>query len=310
RSMCCRLQLDLKELVKRGNGLFGSAEMTGSIGVVTINLARIGYNFKGDIDGFKKQVKYLMDLAKTSLEMKREEITKWLDKGFYPYTGRYLKSFRNHFSTIGINGMNEAILNFSSGKENIATDGGMKFAVEILDFMRDLLKSYQEETGNLYNLEATPAEGTTYRFAREDKKNLPGIIQAGTPEAPFYTNSTQLPVGYTDDAFEALELQNDLQCKYTGGTVLHLYMGERLSDAEACKNLIKKVISSYQIPYITISPTFSICPIHGYIAGEYDYCPKCDAKIGYTGMDKLDLELRKKYIENSSKIDKLKSKTN
>ncbi len=178
-------------------------------------MARIGYNFKEDIDGFKGQVRHLMNLAKTSLELKRKEITKRLELGLYPYTKRYLNSFRNHFSTIGLNGMNEAILNFTNGKYDITTDEGKKFATDILDFMRDILKQYQEETGNLYNLEATPAEGTTYRFAKEDKKQIPGIIQAGTNDAPYYTNSTQLPVGYTDDPFDALEQQNDLQCKYT-----------------------------------------------------------------------------------------------
>ncbi len=295
RSMCCRLQLDLKELVKRWNGLFGSAEMTGSIWVVTINLARIGYNFKWDVLWFKNQIKYLMDLAKTSLEMKREEITKWLERWFYPYTCRYLKSFRNHFSTIWINWMNEAILNFTDWKENVSTKEWIKFATEILDYIRENLKKYQEETWNLYNLEATPAEWTTYRFAREDKKNLPGIIQAGTEEAPYYTNSTQLPVWFSDDVFEALEMQNDLQCKYTWWTVFHIFMWERLSDSKSCKALIKKVISNYQIPYITISPTFSICPIHGYIPGEHDYCPKCDIEIWYIGSD-IDSNFRKKYI--------------
>ncbi|MFA5748371.1 MAG: ribonucleoside triphosphate reductase, partial [Candidatus Absconditabacterales bacterium] len=245
RSMCCRLQLDLTQLEKRGGGLFGSAEMTGSIGVVTLNMARIGYNFKGDKQGFKNQVGHLMNLARSSLELKRKEITKRLDKGFYPYTKRYLSSFRNHFSTIGLNGMNEAILNFTNGKEDVSTKRGMEFSMEILDYMRGLLKEYQEETGNLYNLEATPAEGTTYRFAREDKKQLPNIMQAGTDVAPYYTNSTQLPVGFSDDPFEALELQNQLQCKYTGGTVLHLYMGERLSDSKSCRNLVKKVIENY-----------------------------------------------------------------
>lgn len=280
RSMCCRLQLDLRELLKRGNGLFGSAEMTGSIGVVTINMARIGYNYQGDIEGFKKQVEHLMVLARESLELKRKELTKWLKSGLYPYTYRYLKSFRNHFSTIGLNGMNEAILNFTGGKDDISSETGKQFATEILDFMRDILKKYQEETGNMYNLEATPAEGTTYRFAREDKKQHPDIIQAGTPDNPYYTNSSQIPVDYTDDAFEALESQNDLQCKYTGGTVLHLYMGEKL-ETEQCKVFVRRVIENYQLPYITVTPTFSICPKHGYINGEHDYCPKCDEEIGY-----------------------------
>ena len=304
RSMCCRLQLDLSQLEKRGGGLFGSAEMTGSIGVVTLNLARVGYNFKEDKEGLKWQILHLMNLAKTSLELKRKEITKRLEAGLYPYTKRYLHSFRNHFSTIGINGMNEAILNFTNGKEDISTDEGKALATEILDFMREKLKEYQEETGNLYNLEATPAEGTTYRFAKEDKKQIPHIIQAGTDEAPYYTNSTQLPVGFTDDPFEALEQQNELQCKYTGGTVLHLYMGERLSSAKACKALVKKVIENYQLPYITISPVFSICPKHGYVAGEHDFCPKCDKEMGYAG-DEFNMEIRTKHTADSEKLKRL-----
>ncbi|UFX82732.1 ribonucleoside triphosphate reductase [Candidatus Absconditicoccus praedator] len=297
RSMCCRLQLDLTQLEKRGNGLFGSAEMTGSIGVVTLNLARIGYNYKGNKEGFFQQIEALMEVAKTSLEIKRKELKKWLDEGLYPYTKRYLHSFNNHFSTIGINGMNEAILNFTDGESDIATKYGHDFALEVMDFMREKLRQYQEETGNLYNLEATPGEGTTYRFAKEDQKQLPGIIQAGTEEAPYYTNSTQLPVDFTDDAFDALNYQNQLQCKYTGGTVLHLYMGERLSDVQACKSLLKKVIENYQLPYITITPTFSICPKHGYISGEYDFCPKCDAEIGYTGSE-FDYQSREIYTSN------------
>ncbi|MFO0763978.1 MAG: ribonucleoside triphosphate reductase [Candidatus Gracilibacteria bacterium] len=300
RSMCCRLQLDLRELLKRGNGLFGSAEMTGSIGVVTLNLARIGYNHKGNAEEFKKQIRHLMNFAKISLEIKRKVLTEWLKSGLYPYTYRYLKSFRNHFSTIGINGMNEAILNFTSGKEDISTNWGKGFALEILDEMRGILKEYQEETGNMYNLEATPAEGTTYRFAKEDQKQLPDIIQSGTRENPYYTNSTQLPVEFTNDAFEALEYQNELQCKYTGGTVLHLYMGERISDAQACKMLVKKVITQYQLPYITITPTFSVCPKHGYLIGEHDYCPRCDEEIGYTGDVLFDNELRSHYTNKSS----------
>ncbi len=301
RSMCCRLQLDLTQLEKRWGGLFGSSEMTGSIWVVTINMARIGYNYKGDLEWFKKQVKRLMDLAKVSLELKRKEITKWLENGFYPYTKRYLHSFRNHFSTIGLNGMNEAVQNYTNGKEDMTTEWGKQISIEILDYMRELLTQYQEETGNLYNLEATPAEGTTYRFAREDKKQLPSIMQAGTNEAPYYTNSTQIPVGYTDDPFEALELQNELQCKYTWGTVLHLYMGERLSDAEACKMLVKKVIENYQLPYITISPVFSICPKHGYVIGEHDFCPKCDKELGYVG-DEFNMDIRKKHTADPEKL--------
>ena len=301
RSMCCRLQLDLTQLEKRGWGLFGSSEMTGSIGVVTLNLARIGYNQDGNEEAFKKQIAYLMEQAKTSLELKRKTITQWLDNGLYPYTKRYLPSFRNHFSTIGINGMNEAILNFTNGREDISTAWWKQFATEVLDYMRDILKDFQEETGNLYNLEATPAEWTTYRFAREDKKQMPDIIQSGTEEAPYYTNSTQLPVGYSDDPFEALEKQNDLQCKYTWGTVLHMYMGERLKDSDACKNFVKTVLSNYQLPYITISPTFSICKKHGYIQWEHDYCPKCDSEIWYE-WEKFDNELREKYTDDADKM--------
>lgn len=307
RSMCCRLQLDLTQLEKRWNGLFGSAEMTWSIWVVTINMARIWYNFKWDIEGFKGQVKNLMNMARTSLELKRKEITRWLDNWLYPYTKRYLHSFRNHFSTIWLNWMNEAILNFTNGKDDISTEEGKKFATEILDFMRDILKEFQEETGNLYNLEATPAEWTTYRFAKEDKKQIPNIIQAGTDDAPYYTNSTQLPVTYTDDPFEALEMQNDLQCKYTWWTVLHLYMWERISSSQACKNLVKKVIENYQLPYITISPVFSICPKHGYVAGEHDYCPKCDKELGYSWTE-FDITIRQKYTSDKEKLKQISEK--
>lgn len=301
RSMCCRLQLDLTQLEKRWWGLFGSSEMTWSIWVVTLNLWRIGYTNKWDIEGYKKQVHHLMNLAKTSLELKRKEVTKWLDRWFYPYTKRYLNSFRNHFSTIGINGMNESIMNFTNGKEDISTEEGIKFATEVLDYMRDILKEYQEETGNLYNLEATPAEGTTYRFAKEDKKQLPGIIQSGTSDAPYYTNSSQLPVWFTNDPFEALEYQNELQCKYTGWTVFHIYLWERVSDIQSTKALIKKTLGEYQLPYITLSPTFSICPKHGYVVGEHDYCPICDWEIWYS-WEKFDMQLREKYTANERKI--------
>ena len=294
RSMCCRLQLDLKELRKRGGGLFGSAEMTGSIGVVTINAARIGYLYKGEKEQFFARIEHLMQLARTSLEIKRKEIQKWIDRGLFPYTKRYLGQLNNHFSTIGINGINEAIRNFTNDEENITTPAGQAFAGEILDFMRGILTKFQEETGNLYNLEATPAEGTTYRFAKEDQKRFPGILQAGTKEAPYYTNSSQLPVGYTDDVFEALEMQDRLQTKYTGGTVLHCYMNEKVSSGSSCRNLIRTILSNFRLPYITITPTFSICPKHGYLAGEYDYCPKCDVEIGYTG-EKFDKEYRKIY---------------
>ncbi|MCH9814056.1 MAG: ribonucleoside triphosphate reductase [Epsilonproteobacteria bacterium] len=279
RSMCCRLQLDLRELLKRGGGLFGSAEMTGSIGVVTINMARLGYLYKEDKKALFHKLSTLMDLAKSTLEKKRVFVSELYDRGFYPYTKRYLPNFNNHFSTIGVNGINEMILNFTGNTLDIASDEGILLATEILDFMRARMVTYQEESGNLYNLEATPAEGTTYRFAKEDQKRYSDIIQAGVNKNIYYTNSSQLPVDYTEDLFEALDLQDDLQGKYTGGTVLHLYMQERLSSIEACRKLVKNVISNYTLPYITITPVFSICPKHGYISGEYEYCPKCDEEI-------------------------------
>ncbi|WP_457593941.1 ribonucleoside triphosphate reductase [Hydrogenimonas sp.] len=279
RSMCCRLQLDLRELLKRGGGLFGSAEMTGSIGVVTINMARLGYLHKNDKEGLYERLSQLMDLAKSTLEKKRKFIQELYDRGLFPYTKRYLPGFNNHFSTIGINGINEMIRNFSGDTLTIADEEGQKMALEILDFMRDRMRAYQEETGNLYNLEATPAEGTTYRFAKEDKKRYPDIIQAGEGENIYYTNSSQIPVDWTEDPFEALELQDELQCKYTGGTVLHLYMRERISSAEACRNLVKKVITNFKLPYITVTPLFSVCPKHGYIPGEHEYCPRCDEEL-------------------------------
>lgn len=287
RSMCCRLQLDLRELLKRGNGLFGSAEMTGSIGVVTINMARLGYRFKGysdgiarigDKQGLLKELGRLMDLAKSTLEKKRVFVQEMYERGFYPYTKRYLKHFRNHFSTIGLNGMNEMIRNFTDDSYDISDPRGVELAMEVLEFMRNKLKEYQNETGNLYNLEATPAEGTTYRFAKEDRKRYPNIIQAGNYPNIYYTNSTQLPANYTDDPFLALNLQNDLQSKYTGGTVLHLYMSERISTAEACKRFVRTVLSNYKMPYITITPVFSTCSTHGYLNGEHKTCPHCGQK--------------------------------
>ena len=275
----CRLQLDLRELLKRGNGLFGSAEQTGSVGVVTINCARLGYVFKGDKEGLYKRLDYLMGLAKTSLEIKRKEVQKHMDQGLFPFTKRYLGTLRNHFSTIGVNGINEMIRNFTNDKFDITSEEGHAFAIEFLDHVRAKMVEYQEETGNLYNLEATPAEGTTYRFAKEDKKRWPDIIQAGTTKNNYYTNSSQLPVSFTDDPFEALEMQDDLQRKYTGGTVLHLYMGERISTSHACKELVKRALTHFKLPYITITPTFSICPKHGYIAGEHKFCPLCDDEL-------------------------------
>ena len=275
RSMCCRLQLDLRELLKRGNGLFGSAEMTGSIGVVTINMARLGYRFKGDLAGLKEELIHLMDLAKSTLEKKRVFVQEMYDRGLYPYTARYLPGFRNHFSTIGVNGMNEMIRCFSADAYDITDSRGEALCIELLEMMREHLKIYQKETGNLYNLEATPAEGTTYRFAKEDIKRFPDIIQAGSEENIYYTNSSQIPAGYTDDPFCALEKQDRLQCKYTGGTVLHLYMSEKISSAEACKRLVRSVTENHRLPYITITPVFSVCQDHGYLAGEQQECPHC-----------------------------------
>lgn len=283
RSMCCRLRLDNRELYKRGGGLFGSAPKTGSIGVVTINLPRIGYLSKTKTEFFERLSK-LMELAKESLEIKRKALDDFMDKGLYPYSRHYLSDvkkmrdtyFGNHFSTIGIIGMNEALLNFL--REDITTETGRKFATEILDFMREKMIKFQEETGNLFNLEATPGEGTSYRQAKTDKEKYPDIITAGTKEVPYYTNSSQLPVGFTDDVFEALELQNNLQTKYTGGTVLHIFLGEKISDPMMAKNLVKKIFEKYSLPYITLTPTFSICPTHGYLQGEHFECPQCTIK--------------------------------
>ncbi len=283
RSMCCRLRLDNRELYKRGGGLFGSSPKTGSVGVVTIDLPRIGYLSKTKKDFFDK-LGNLMNLAKESLEIKRKTLENFMDKGLYPYSKHYLEEvkimrncyFGNHFSTIGICGMNEALLNFLD--EDITTEKGRKFALEILDFMREKMVKFQEETGNLYNLEATPAEGTSYRQARTDKEKYPDIITAGTVETPYYTNSTHLPVGFTDDAFEALKLQDDLQAKYTGGTVLHLFLGEKIADPNMAKNMVRKVFEKFRLPYITLTPTFSICPTHGYLSGEHFECPQCTVK--------------------------------
>ncbi len=279
RSMCCRLQLDLRELLKRGNGLFGSAEQTGSVGVVTINCARLGFLYKENEAGLLARLDELLEIGKNSLEIKRKVIQRHMDAGLFPYTKRYLGTLRNHFSTLGVNGINEMIRNFTNDEHDITSEYGHAFAVRMLDHVRTRMLAFQDETGHMYNLEATPAEGTTYRFAREDRKRFPDIIQAGTREMPYYTNSSQLPVGFTDDPFEALERQDELQKKYTGGTVLHLYMTERISSAEACKNLVKRSLERFRLPYITITPTFSICPTHGYLDGEHKFCPKCDEEI-------------------------------
>lgn len=275
RSMCCRLQLDLRELLKRGNGLFGSAEQTGSLGVVTINCARLGFRFAGDEEGLFAELDHLLELAKESLELKRKVVQRYIDEGLYPYTRRYLGSLRNHFSTIGVNGLNEMVRNFTSDTDDITTPFGRDLSLRMLDHVRARMVEFQEATGHLYNLEATPAEGTTYRFAKEDRKRFEGILQAGTDSNPYYTNSSQLPVGFTEDPFEALELQDEFQKKYTGGTVLHLYMSEKLSTAAACRELVKRALSNFHLPYITVTPTFSICPHHGYLAGEHHTCPTC-----------------------------------
>ncbi len=279
RSMCCRLQLDLRELLKRGNGLFGSAEQTGSLGVVTINCARLGHLHAGDEAALLRRVDELLELGRQSLEIKRKVIQRRMDQGLFPYTRRYLGTLRNHFSTLGVNGINEMIRNFTADAHDITSPWGHAFAARLLDHVRARMVDFQQQTGHLYNLEATPAEGTTYRFAREDRKRFPGILQAGTAQNPYYTNSSQLPVGFTDDPFDALERQEELQRKYTGGTVLHLYMNEQLSSAHACRDLVRRALTRFGLPYITVTPTFSICPSHGYLAGHHTFCPKCDDDI-------------------------------
>ena len=282
RSMCCRLQLDLRELLKRGNGLFGSAEQTGSLGVVTINCARLGYLHRGDEAALYARLDELLELGKESLEIKREVIQRLIDDGLFPYTRRYLGTLRNHFSTLGVNGLNEMIRNFTGDAHDITSEWGHAFALAVLDHVRGRMVGFQEQTGHLYNLEATPAEGTTYRFAKEDRNRWPDILQAGTGQQPYYTNSSQLPVGFTDDPFEALERQEALQSRYTGGTVLHLYMGERISSGVACRELVRRALTRFRLPYITITPTFSICPVHGYLSGEHEFCPRCDEDLAAT----------------------------
>jgi anaerobic ribonucleoside-triphosphate reductase len=280
RSMCCRLQLDLRELLKRGNGLFGSAEQTGSLGVVTINCARLGYLARGDEAALLRRLDVLLELGKNSLEIKRKVIQRYMDTGLFPYTKRYLGTLRNHFSTLGVNGVNEMVRNFTDGEHDITSAWGHDFALRLLDHVRARMLEFQEQTGHMYNLEATPAEGTTYRFAKEDGKRYgKAIMQAGTADMPYYTNSSQLPVGFTDDPFEALERQDPLQRKYTGGTVLHLYMTEPLSSANACRELVRRATSRFKLPYITVTPTFSICPRHGYLGGRHIFCPKCDEDL-------------------------------
>ncbi len=270
RAMCCRLNIDMRELLSKGNGLFGSGEQTGSIGVVTLNINRLAYEAKGSREKFFKLLRYYMVLAKESLETKREVIEKNLRNGLMPYANVYLGSFKTYFSTIGLCGMNEACLNLIG--KNIASSEGKQFAIETLLFMRELLKQFQQDTSNLYNLEATPAESTSYRLAKLDKEIYPDIITAGAG-APYLTNSTHLPVDFTDNAIEALEHQNDIQYLYTGGTVFHTFLGEKMSSGEACKLLVKKIAFNTRIPYFSITPTFSVCPEHGYIPGEQHVCP-------------------------------------
>lgn len=305
RSMCCRLRLDNRELRSRGGGLFGANPLTGSIGVVTINLPRIGYLLRGQsFEELTKRLAEVMDLARQSLDIKRKAIERFTANGLYPYSAVYLQIvkkrfgeyWKNHFNTIGINGMNELIMNYLGPDENIATEAGNKLALELMNFMRERIKQYQKSSDNMFNLEATPAEGTAYRFAKKDKEKYPDIITANEEEYqrgadPYYTNSTHLPVGYTDDIFEALDLQDQLQTKYTGGTVLHGFLGENMPSIQATKDLVKKIAYNYHLPYYTITPTFSICPKHGYIAGEHFYCPKCDENIGYVESEEKKDEL-------------------
>ncbi len=274
RSMCCRLRLDKRELRKRGGGLFGSDEFTGSLGVVTINLPQIGY-LANDEKEFYERLDHLMDLARDSLRIKRKVIQRLLDGGLFPYTRRYLKTLNNHFNTIGLCGMNECCLNFLG--VNIADPKGKEFACQVLDHMRSRMQDYQEKTGELFNLEATPAESTSYRLARHDIQNYPDIITSGIDD-PFYTNSTQLPVDYTADIFEALDHQEALQTRYTGGTVFHTFVGQQITDWKVCRDLVRTMLSNYRIPYVTISPIYSICKKHGYIPGEHFECPKCKAE--------------------------------
>jgi ribonucleoside-triphosphate reductase len=275
RSMCCRLRLDLRELRKKSGGFFGSGESTGSIGVVTINMPRIGYTSKNEVEFYKK-LDNLMDLAARSLKIKRDIVSRLLEEGLYPYTKRYLGTFDNHFSTIGLVGMNEACLNASWISDSISSTKGKNFAMGVLNYMRNRLSDYQEEYGDLYNLEATPAESTSYRLALHDKKHFPGIITASEDdEKPFYTNSSHLAVDYTSDIFEALEHQDDLQALYTSGTVFHTFLGEKLSSWKEAAIMVKKIADNFKLPYYTLSPTYSICPEHGYIAGEHFSCPTC-----------------------------------
>lgn len=276
RSFKERHQLDLSQLLHRGSGLFGSAEHSGSVGVVTINCARIGYLFRGDEAGLFRHVDRMLELARVSLEVKRSTVQRLMDQGLYPYTRRYLASLRNHFSTVGVNGVNEMIRNLTADREDISSPWGTAFAQRLLQHIRARLVQFQQQTGHLYNLEASPAERACDRFAREDARRFPGILQAGSLHAPYYTNSTQLPAGYTDDLFQALEHQQELQEHYTGGTAMHLYMQGPLSSTAACRALVRRIVHGYRLPCISITPTFSICPSHGYLPGAHEFCPHCD----------------------------------
>ncbi|MFH1997862.1 MAG: ribonucleoside triphosphate reductase [Patescibacteria group bacterium] len=312
RSMCCRLRLDNRELKKRGGGLFGANPLTGSIGVVTINLPRIGYLSKTKEEFFTR-LSHLMQIAKESLEMKRDILEKFTDNGLYPYARHYLTGVKkrfngywnNHFATIGIIGMNEALLNFDLIKNNVATKQGKQFAVEVMDYMRNKMIDYQNTTNHLYNLEATPAEGTTRRLAKNDKNKYPDIITANETAvrnqnaAPYYTNSSQLPINYTDDVFEALDLQDNIQVKYTGGTVFHAFLGEAMPSAESVKKLVKTITYKYHLPYFTITPTFSICPKHGYLSGEHHFCPKCDEENEINTPKKAQINKSNNNIERN-----------
>lgn len=274
RSMCCRLRLDLRELRKKSGGFFGSGESTGSVGVVTLNMPRLAYLAKDEKD-FYDRLDKLMDIAARSLKVKRTTISKFLENGLYPYTKRYLGTFDNHFSTIGLVGMNEACLNANWLRCDLTDERGQRFTAQVLDHMRERLSDYQEMYGDLYNLEATPAESTSYRLAIHDKKRYPNIITAGTQESPYYTNSSNLPVGFTHDLFKAMDIQDELQTKYTSGTVFHVFLGEQPTSWEAVASLVRKIASNYKLPYFTISPTYSVCKEHGYITGEQYTCPKC-----------------------------------
>ena len=279
RSMCCRLQLDLRELLKRGNGLFGSAEHTGSIGVVTLNCARLGYRFRGRPEAeMLEEVTRLVRMGVDTLERRRSTINEFMGLGLFPYTARWLPDLDNHFSTIGVNGCNEMIRNYTEDAYDITHPEGHALATRLLDHINELLIDAQESTGHLYNLEATPAEGATYRFARSDREHYPDILQAGTDAEPYYTNSTQLPVAHTPDPFAALAAQDALQTRYTGGTVLHLYMGSAMSSGDACAALVRRALTNFELPYITVTPTFSICAQHGYLSGEHPECPTCGSE--------------------------------